>query len=58
VAAGRSAAGHLDAPATKAAFTGMAAMRAAGARVPQLARAAGSSAADTLRMNLGGRRKP
>lgn len=57
VAAGRSAAGHLDAPATKVAFTGMKAMRAAGARVPQLARAAGS-AAETLRMNLGGRRKP
>ncbi len=57
VAAGRSAAGHLDAPATKAAFTGMKAMRAAGARVPQLARTAGS-AAETLRMNLGGRRKP
>ena len=58
VAAGRSAAGHLDAPATKATtFAGMKAMRAAGARVPQLARAAGS-AADALRMNLGGRRKP
>jgi P-type conjugative transfer protein TrbL len=57
VAAGRSAAGHLDAPATKAAFTGMAAIRAAGARVPQLARAAGSTT-DALRMNLGGRRKP
>jgi type IV secretory pathway TrbL component len=57
VAAGRSPAGHLDAPATKATFAGMAAMRAAGARVPQLARTAGS-AASTLRMHLGGRRKP
>jgi hypothetical protein len=54
VAAGRSAAGHLDAPATKATSAGMAAIRAAAARVPQVTRAA----AETLRTNRGGRSEP